>query len=219
MAPNTAAPAPGNPELMAEASPSETERRLLIGFYRGEDRAQRALDVLIDADFPLDRISVLGKAGGSGDDPLGVYYAGPSERMKAWGGMGAFWGGLWGLLSGAAGVFLVPGMGPVLAAGPVVNALIGGATGAGIGAGVMAGSAATSQIAVMAHRMGVPDERLRHIEQLLAEGCQMIQLIVGERESARWREILESTGPEPLWSFPYVGVLDGLHRAASGDDA
>jgi len=37
--------------------------------------------------------------------------------MMYWGKMGAFWGGFWGLLFGSA-FFAIPGVGPVLVAGP-----------------------------------------------------------------------------------------------------
>jgi hypothetical protein len=39
--------------------------------------------------------------------------------MKYWGKQGAFWGGLWGMLFGAA-FFAIPGLGPILVAGPLV---------------------------------------------------------------------------------------------------
>jgi uncharacterized membrane protein len=35
----------------------------------------------------------------------------------------AFWGGFWGLLFGA-GLFLIPGLGPILVAGPLVAGLV-----------------------------------------------------------------------------------------------
>ncbi len=44
--------------------------------------------------------------------------------MKYWGKTGAFWGGLWGLLFGAAFIW-VPGVGPLLVAGPVAAWIIG----------------------------------------------------------------------------------------------
>jgi hypothetical protein len=44
--------------------------------------------------------------------------------MKYWGKMGAFWSGLWGLLAGAA-FLIIPGVGPVVAAGPVTGWIIG----------------------------------------------------------------------------------------------
>ena len=36
--------------------------------------------------------------------------------MQYWGKLGAFWGGIWGLLFGAA-FFAIPGIGPVLGEG------------------------------------------------------------------------------------------------------
>jgi len=57
--------------------------------------------------------------------------------MKSWGGRGAFWGGIWGLLFGA-GFFLVPGIGPVLVAGPFLAALIGALESAVVVGGISA---------------------------------------------------------------------------------
>ncbi|MGA7979617.1 MAG: hypothetical protein WCA32_05235 [Chromatiaceae bacterium] len=50
-------------------------RRALLAFYDAGDHAEAALREIIERDFPLDRISLLGKASASGDDPLGVYHA------------------------------------------------------------------------------------------------------------------------------------------------
>jgi hypothetical protein len=49
--------------------------------------------------------------------------------MKHWGKVGAFWGGFWGLLFGS-GLFLIPGIGPILVAGPLVAWIIAGLEGA-----------------------------------------------------------------------------------------
>jgi hypothetical protein len=200
---------------MNDQAEMETGRRIVLAFYNDHERAKTALDRVVQEDFPLDRISLLGRVSGSGDDPLGVYYATPAKRMKAWGGMGAFWGGLWGLLTGAAGMFLIPGVGPVLAAGPVVGALASGAAGAALGGGIMAGGAAVTQLAIAAHRMGVPEERLEETQDLLRQGYYLMILIVGEEETGRWRDVLTDTGAEPLWDFPYAGVTDSLHEALS----
>ncbi len=91
---------------------------------------------MIDQNYQMDLISVLGRIHAVGDDPLGIYNLNVGERMKAWGEYGAFWGGLWGMLAGAAGFFIIPGVGPIAAAGYIVEALAGGAV---IGAGSMAG--------------------------------------------------------------------------------
>jgi hypothetical protein len=190
----------------------DTGRRILMAFYPRKEDAEAALRLLLQKDFPMDRISLLGQAASSGDDPIGVYYSGIGERMKGWGKMGAFWGGLWGLVTGAAGMFLVPGVGPLLAAGPVVEALTGAAGGAAITGGVMAGAGAASQLTVAVHRMGVPQERLEETRELLAGGCHLLMLILADEELKGWREVLAPTGAEPIWDFPHVG----LRQAASG---
>lgn len=186
--------------------PSATGRHVLMAFYSGLEEAEGALRRLLAADFPMDRISLLGRCASSGDDPLGVYYESAGERMKGWGRMGAFWGGLWGLVTGAAGMFLLPGLGPLMAAGPVVQALAGAAGGAAVTGGLMAGAGAASQLAVGVHRMGVPEERLDETRDLLAEGRHLVMLILADREVEQWRAALQDTGPSPLWAFPYVGV-------------
>ena len=61
----------------------------------------------------MDLISVLGKLHASGDDTLGIYHMNAGDRMKVWGKQGVFWGGLWGMIAGAAGLFMIPGVGAV----------------------------------------------------------------------------------------------------------
>jgi hypothetical protein len=202
-------------KTMTDSDEHNTGRGIVLAFYADADRAQAALETLMDQDFPLDRVSVLGRASSSGDDPLGVYYPGIGERMKGWGRMGALWGGIWGLVTGAAGLFLVPGTGAVLVAGPLVEALAGGAAGAGVGGGALAGGAALSHLAVAAHRMGVPEERLEETRQLIHEGHHLLLLIADAEEVPGWRKTLEPTGPNPLWDFPYTGVHHAVAAAAS----
>jgi len=64
---------------------------------------------------------------------VGYYNAG--DRMKYWGKVGIFWGGFWGLLFGS-GLFLIPGVGPILVAGPLVAWIIAGLEGAAVVGGV-----------------------------------------------------------------------------------
>ena len=134
-----------------------TDRDIILAFFDREETAQGAVNSLIEQDFPLDRVSVLGKPGGAGDDPLGVYYTSAGERIKGWGKMGALWGGLFGLLGGAFGMFVVPGIGPMMIAGPLIDTLVG----AGVGGALMAGGASLSELTVAIHRMGVPQASLR----------------------------------------------------------
>jgi hypothetical protein len=74
----------------------------------------------------LSRISVVGKDAHTDGRTVGYYNIG--HRLNYWGTLGAFWGGLWGLLNGSA-FFVVPGVGQVLVAGPLVAAIVNGMEG------------------------------------------------------------------------------------------
>ncbi len=80
--------------------------------------AKATVEEMIEHNFPMDQVSILHRAGGSGDDFLGIVYSNEKERLKVWGTQGALWGSLGGLLAGASGLLLLPGIGPVLIAGP-----------------------------------------------------------------------------------------------------
>jgi hypothetical protein len=190
-------------------TPRYPDDHLLLALFDQHDRAENAVEEIIAADFPMDRISLLGRAG-SGDDPLGLYYPGRGERMKGWGALGAFWGGLFGLFSGAVGLFVLPGVGAVAAAGSLVEALAGAATGAALGGGVMAGAAAVDQLAVALHRHGVPEDRLAHLQQAVADGRYVVLLRGSEEELARWTERLRQKGAESVELHDYRGLRDVL---------
>jgi hypothetical protein len=61
--------------------------------------------------------------------------------------MGAFWGGFWGLLFGA-GIFAIPGIGPILVAGPLVAWIVAGLEGAAVVGGVSAVGAGLFSIGI-----------------------------------------------------------------------
>src|ERR1700686_1000777 len=94
----------------------------VVAVYSSHTEAEQAVSKLSAASFDITRISIVGKDYHTEEKVVGYYSTG--DRMKSWGGLGAFWGGIWGLLFGA-GFFLVPGIGPVLVAGPFLTALIG----------------------------------------------------------------------------------------------
>jgi len=195
-------------------SQQHMDRRIILAFYRDEMAAQRVLDDLNEQDFPLDRVSVLGKASSSGDDPLGIYYPSAGERAKGWGRLGALWGGLLGLLGGAAGMFVLPGIGPLMAAGPIAESLVGAAGGSAIGGAVMAGGGAMSELGVAIHRAGVPEEQLEEAEELIGDGRHLVMLILNEQEFNEWRELLQRHDPNPLWHFVYPGFADAVESYA-----
>ena len=186
----------------------DSGERLLVALFDRQQEAERSVRLLVEHDFPMDMLSVLGKGESGGDDPLGLYYSSVGDRMKGWGKMGAFWGGLWGLLTGAAGLFVFPGIGPVLAAGPVVEAIAAALAGAGLGGSAMAGAAAASQFTVAMHRSGVPEEKLEMLQDAIEQGHYLLMLRLDEDEAGKWQTLLAHNGASTVDVYVYHGLSD-----------
>jgi hypothetical protein len=183
---------------------SEHHERLSldVGIFETKEMARKLVERLIRDDFPMDMISLLGKSGGSGDDMLGVTYHTTPERMKVWGEHGAFWGALWGLLAGATGLFVIPGLGALIVAGPIVEALAGALAGAVVTGGAMAGAAAVSQLASALHRIGIPEVNLREIESAIDAGKYVVILHNDPQASEKYARLLRWAGAEPVYQLP-----------------
>lgn len=185
---------------------SETDNKarlhLAIGVFEESSKATALVEKLIADDFPADRISLLHTSGGSGDDMLGISYASDGERIKVWGEHGAFWGALWGLLAGATGMFVLPGVGPLLAAGPIVEAIAGAVAGGVVTGGAMAGAAALTGLASALHRMGIPEEALQEIEDAVGKGAYVVILHCGADEVEKCLIKIRWAGAEKSYDFP-----------------
>jgi uncharacterized membrane protein len=192
--------------MNASERPSWREKnRFLVAVYPDEEKADAVVKALIDKDYQMDLISVLGKMHAVGDDALGIYNLNADERMKAWGKQGAFWGGLWGALAGAAGFFVIPGIGAVAVAGFIVEAFVGGAV---AGAGIMAGAGALSQLAVAFHRTGIPEEKIEALHKAIEDGKYVVMLRGAESEVEQWRDVLEAGHPLSVDNLPYSRIID-----------
>lgn len=105
--------------------------------------AEEAIRLLDRSGFDVTKLSIIGKGYHTEEHAIGFY--GVGDRIKAWGGVGAFWGGIWGLLLGPA-VFLLPGVGLVAMAGPIVATLISALEGAVVVGGLSTLGAALSKL-------------------------------------------------------------------------
>jgi hypothetical protein len=118
--------------------------------FNTHSEAEEAIHSLNRSGFDVKKLSLVGKGYHTEEHPIGFYTA--SDRIKVWGGTGAFWGGIWGLLL-APGIFFLPGLGLLAMAGPLVAALVGALEGAVIVGGVSALGAALIQIGVPKHQV------------------------------------------------------------------
>ncbi len=131
-----------------------------IAVYDTHAEAEIAVRELAKSGFDMTKLSIVGKDYHTEEDVVGYYTAG--ERMKAWGATGAFWGGIWSLLFGSA-FFLVPGIGPILVAGPVVAWIVGALESAVVVGGLSALGGALFSI-------GIPNDQILIYENHLKAG-------------------------------------------------
>lgn len=107
----------------------------IVATFNTHTEAEDAVIKIQKAGFDMEKLSIVGKGYHSDENVVGYYNLG--DRAKSWGKRGAFWGGLWGLLHGSA-VFFIPGIGPIVVAGPLVAWIIGALEGAVVVGGLNA---------------------------------------------------------------------------------
>ncbi len=142
--------------------------------------AEEAIQTLSRSGFDVKKLSLVGKGYHTEEHPLGFYTLG--DRVKSWGGVGAFWGGIWGLLLAPA-VFFIPGIGLLAMAGPVVSTLVGVLEGAVVIGGVSAIGAALTQL-------GAPKEAAIKYEIALKVDKYVLMVHGTEEDAARVRSVL-----------------------------
>ncbi len=117
----------------------------VVAIYDTHEQAEHAIKELQEAGVDMKSLSIAAKDTHTDEHVVGYYNAG--DRMKYWGKVGAFWGGFWGMLFGAA-AFAIPGIGPILVAGPLVAWIIGALEGAVVVGGVSAVGAGLVSIGI-----------------------------------------------------------------------
>jgi len=162
-----------------------TDASSVIAVYGSHTDAENAVAKLSAASFDIKKVSIIGKDYHTEENVVGYYTAG--DRMKSWGGIGAFWGGIWGLLFGA-GFFLIPGVGPVLVAGPFLAALVGALESAVVVGGL---SAVTAGLV----SLGIPKESaIKYEADVKAD--KFVMVVHGTAEELdRARAVLAETSP------------------------
>ena len=145
--------------------------------------AEEAIQSLNRSGFDVKKLSLVGKGYHSEEHPVGFYTVG--DRIKTWGGIGAFWGGIWGLLLAPA-IFFLPGLGLMAMAGPVVSVLVGALEGAVVVGGLSALGAALTEI-------GVPKDQVIKYETALKADKYVLMVHGSDEEVAKARSVLEGS--------------------------
>lgn len=165
----------------------------IIAIYPSHMDAAAAIKELQHSGFDMERLSIVGRDYPTDEHVVGYYNIG--DRMKAWGKAGAFWGGLGGILFGSV-FFWIPGVGPLLVAGPLVDRMtIGALEGAVVVGGL-------SAIGAGLNSPGVPRGSIVPYETTLKTGKSVLIVHGVQGDTTDTKEILGRTMPERVEHLP-----------------
>lgn len=152
--------------------------RTVIGLFPDSNEAQAALHSLENAGFTRDHLSLVAY------DGSGEYSSAAKDESELGSNTtkGAAAGGIAGLLLGLAAV-AIPGIGPVIAAGPIAAALAG--AGVGAASGGMLGALAD---------MGVPGHEAKYYEEAIRRGGTLLIVRAEDEMAEQAQSILERHG-------------------------
>ena len=159
----------------------------VYGIYKTRDMVEHAVQELKDAGFRNTDISVLfPESGGTKEFAIEKETKAP-EGATTGAGTGAVIGGILGWLIGI-GTLSIPGLGPFIAAGPIMAAL------AGIGAIGVVGGIAGALIG-----LGIPEYEANRYEGRIKEGGILLSIHADDRDwKDKGKEILKRTGADDI---------------------
>ena len=159
-----------------------------VAVFGTHGEAEHALRELQRGGIDMKTLSIVGKGYHTDEHAVGYYSMG--DRMKHWGKTGALWGGIWGLLFGSA-LFLIPGLGPILAAGPIVGWIVAALESAVVVGGV-------SALGAGLYSLGIPKDSIIKYETAIKSDRFLLIAHGTAAEIARAHDIIESSGPAAL---------------------
>jgi hypothetical protein len=161
----------------------------VFGIYSSGDHAERAVDTLLKAGFNNQAISVLLPDSASTREFAHVKETKAPEGTATGATAGGVIGGTLGVLAGI-GALAIPGIGPFIAAGPIMAGL------AGLGVGGAVGGLVGALVG-----MGIPEYEAKRYEGRVKNGGTLLSVhcdTSGEIERAK--DLLKSTGAEDIAS-------------------
>jgi hypothetical protein len=163
----------------------------VVAVFSQHSAAENAIKELKGGGFDIKKLAVVGRDYQTEEDVVGFYKTG--DRMKYWGKWGAFWGGLWGLLVGSA-FFIIPGIGPVVAAGSIVASIVAALEGAAVVGGL-------SALGAGLFSLGIPKDSVVKYEASIKAGKFVLVAHGSAQEAAKARDLLKTSGAEQIDSY------------------
>lgn len=165
-----------------------TKNDSIVAIYPSHTAAEAAVKELQRSGFDMQKLSIVGRDYHTDEHVVGYYNTG--DRMKRWGKMGAFWGGIWGWFLGA-GFFLIPGIGPLVMLGPLVGWFVGALEGAVVVGGL-------SALGAGLYSLGIPKNSVLQYETALKTDKFLLLAHGSSEEIAKAKEMLDRTNPEAM---------------------
>ena len=150
--------------------------------YEQQAEAEAVVARLQSARFDMRKVSVVGKEDLDSQQVFGYYRDG--GRIKYWGRSEKFWGPLWEALDGWA-FFSVPGIGPVVVAGPLAGWMVATLSNAVIFGGLTA-------LGTGLYSIGIPQDRCLTAKARFAKAAIWCWPTGAPAKSARQRRFWES---------------------------
>jgi len=160
----------------------------IVAIYSTHIAAEAAIKELQQSGFDMKKLSIVGRDSHTDEHVVGYYNAG--DRMKAWGKRGAFWGWIWGCLFGSA-FFIIPGVGPLVVAGPIVGWLLSVLESTVIVGGL-------SALGAGLFGLGIPKDSVLQYETSLKTDSFVVVIHSSAAEVMHAKQVLASTRPEIL---------------------
>lgn len=161
--------------------------KVVIGLVESESRAESVVNELRNAGFATSDVSVLFPDQSGTRDFAHEKNTKAPEGAVTGVGAGGVIGGALGLLAGI-GTLAIPGLGPFIAAGPIMAALSGAAAGATVGgiAGALIG-------------MGIPELEAKRYAGKIQNGNILVSVHVeSSEEVGRAKKVLEAAGAQDV---------------------
>lgn len=163
------------------------KHQAVLGIYRTRTDVERCVSALKADGFSADDISFLMPDRDGAQDFAFTKESKVPEGAATGAGTGAVVGGALGLLVGL-GALAIPGVGPFIAAGPIMAALAGAGVGGAIG-GVAGGLIG----------LGIPEYEAKRYEGIVKNGGILLSVHADSSdEVSRAKKCLERTGAEDI---------------------
>ena len=160
-----------------------------FGIYPSNAAAEAAVDQLVAAGFSNQDVSVLMADRKGSKDFAAEKNTKAPEGATTGAGVGGAVGGTLGLLAGI-GALAIPGVGPLIAAGPIMGAL------AGLGAGGAVGGLVGALVG-----LGIPEYEAKRYEGRVKDGGVLLSVHCdSSNEVSRAKDILKATGADDISS-------------------